>query len=311
MYKRRSTRAAWTAHRRLRARAHAGEDRAAARPRRAEGLDAARLGGRGRAARRRRQLAADRAVGARLRPAQPGAARDDARRHGRACAADFVARRALGRRVRLRLAGAALRARLPAVRASSARSPTGATTSTAAALAQPLPLSARGVRARCARCGRRTGRCRCASPRTTGRPAATRPTTRSRSRALFKAAGADLIDVSSGQTTREAQAGLRPHVPDAVRRPHPQRGRHRDHGGRRDLRARSREQHHRWPGAPTCARSRGRTSPIRTGRCTRRRSSATHDDARGRSQYLTGKAQLERNLARARRTPTERPEANG
>jgi anthraniloyl-CoA monooxygenase len=57
---------------------------------------------------------------------------------------------------------------------------------------------------------------------------------------LFKAAGADMIDVSSGQTTREAQAGLRPHVPDAVCRPHPQRGRHRHHGGGRHLRGRPR-----------------------------------------------------------------------
>ena len=41
------------AHRRLRARAHAGEDRPAARPRGTEGFDAARLGGRRRAAARR------------------------------------------------------------------------------------------------------------------------------------------------------------------------------------------------------------------------------------------------------------------
>jgi anthraniloyl-CoA monooxygenase len=49
---------------------------------------------------------------------------------------------------------------------------------------------------------------------------------------LFKDAGADFIDVSSGQTTR-GQAGVWPHVPDAVCRPHPQRSRHPHHCRRR------------------------------------------------------------------------------
>ena len=66
-----------------------------------------------------------------------------------------------------------------------------------------------------------------------------------------------------GQVEHAAEAGLRPHVPDAVRRPHPQRGRHPDDRGRRDLRGRPRQQHHRRRAAPTCARSRGRTSPTR------------------------------------------------
>ena len=92
---------------------------------------------------------------------------------------------------------------------------------------------------------------------------------------LFKAAGADLIDVSSGQTTRDAQAGLRPHVPDAVRRSHPQRSRHRDDGGRRDLRARPRQQHPDGRARRSVRARRARISPIRTGRCTRRRSWAT------------------------------------
>ena len=65
------------ADRRLRARAHAGEDRAAAGPRGAERLHAARLG-RGRRAASRGQLAADRAVRRALRPEQPAASRDDA-----------------------------------------------------------------------------------------------------------------------------------------------------------------------------------------------------------------------------------------
>ena len=37
------------------------------------------------------------------------------------------------------------------------------------------------------------------------------------------------------------EAGLRPHVPDAVLRPHPQRDRHGDDGGRQHLRARPRQ----------------------------------------------------------------------
>jgi hypothetical protein len=48
-----------------------------------------------------------------------------------------------------------------------------------------------------------TRRCRCASPRTTGRRAATPATTPWPSRALFKDAGADMIDVSAGQVVKE------------------------------------------------------------------------------------------------------------
>ncbi len=62
---------------------------------------------------------------------------------------------------------------------------------------------------------------------------------------LFKAAGADMMDCSSGQVVAARQAGLRAHVPDAVRRPDPQRGGHPDHRRGRDLRGRPREQHHR------------------------------------------------------------------
>jgi anthraniloyl-CoA monooxygenase len=41
----------------------------------------------------------------------------------------------------------------------------------------------------------------------------------------FAEAGCDLIDVSTGQTTPDAEPILRPHVPDAVLRPDPQRRR--------------------------------------------------------------------------------------
>ena len=104
----------------------------------------------------------------------------------------------------LRLARAALRARLPAVGVPlPAHQPARRRLRRRAG--EPLPLSARGVRGAARRLAATTARCRCASPRTTGRKAATRRTTPSRSRKLFRAAGADLIDVSSGQTTRAAK----------------------------------------------------------------------------------------------------------
>ena len=52
---------------------------------------------------------------------------------------------------------------------------------------------------------------------------------------LFKAAGADMIDCSSGQVSALSEAGLRSHVPDAVCRPRAQRGRHRHHRRGRHL----------------------------------------------------------------------------
>ena len=79
---------------------------------------------------------------------------------------------------------------------------------------------------------------------------------------LLQAAGVDICDVSAGQTSIRARAGLRPHVPDAVLRPHPQRDRHGDHGGRQHLRARPRQldpagrpRRSRLPGAAAPRRS--------------------------------------------------------
>ena len=85
----------------------------------------------------------------------------------------------------------------------------------------------------------------------------------------------DRLLVGPGQ--QAAKAGVRPHVPDAVRRPHPQRGRHR----RPSRSARSPKPTTSTasspPAAPTCARWRARTWPTRPGRCSRRRRSATRD----------------------------------
>jgi len=50
----------------------------------------------------------------------------------------------------------------------------------------------------------------------TGPRAVSPATTRWRLPAPFAEAGVDLVDVSTGQTVRDAAAGLRPHVPDAV-----------------------------------------------------------------------------------------------
>ena len=109
--------------------------------------------------------------------------------------------------------------------------------------------------------GQRLGRAR-------GRDAGRTP---SRSLGCCSEAGVDIIDVSAGQTSTGRAAGLRPHVPDAVLRPHPQRGRHRHAGGRQHLRARSRQFDPDGGARRSRAASRGRIWPIRTGRCTPRR----------------------------------------
>ena len=129
-------------------------------------------------------------------------------------------------------------------RRSSRRSPTSAPTSTAARstnrLRYPLEVFA-AMRAVWpqrpadvgAHLGARLGR---------GRHHARRRG-RDRARLQGRRRRPDRLLVGPGE--QAAAAGLRPHVPDAVRRPHPQRGRHRDDGRRRDLRGRPRQQHHR------------------------------------------------------------------
>ena len=95
--------------------------------------------------------------------------------------ADFVARDTLGAPSAASTGWSCTARTAICCRRSSVRSPTVATTNTAA-----RSRTAAGIRSRCSRrcapCGRRTSRCRCASRRTTGRRAATRRTTPSRSR---------------------------------------------------------------------------------------------------------------------------------
>ena len=191
----------------------------------------------------RRQLAAARRVGAALPGRRRRAARDDPRRHGPR-ARRLRAQRALRRRGRLRLARAALRARLPAVSsfispltnrrsddyggtlANRLRYPLEVFAAVREAWPKHLPMSVR------------------ISAHDWVEGGITPDDAVEIARA-FKAAGADMIDCSSGQVSARAEAHLRPHVPDALCRPHPQRGRHRHHRGGRHLRGRPRQQHHR------------------------------------------------------------------
>ena len=87
------------------------------------------------------------------------------------------ARGAMGCRMRLRLARAPLRARLPAVGVHLPADQHATTMRTAGRSKTAAAIRSKSF-ARCAPCGRTNARCRCAFPRTTGRPAATRRTMR-------------------------------------------------------------------------------------------------------------------------------------
>ena len=58
---------------------------------------------------------------------------------------------------------------------------------------------------------------------------------------IFQDAGVDILQRLGRTDDARGAAGLWPHVPDAVLRPHPQRDRHGDDGGRQHLRARPRQ----------------------------------------------------------------------
>ncbi len=114
----------------------------------------------------------------------------------------------------------------------------------------------------CARRGRRTSRCRCASRRATGREGGLPEDDCSRSRARSRPPGADLIDVSSGQTVpwQKPVYGRMYQTPfsDLVRNDVGIA----DHRGRQHLRAGPRELDHRRRAARISARSRARISRI-------------------------------------------------
>ena len=120
----------------------------------------------------------------------------------------------------------------------------------------------------------------------------------------FAEAGCDLIDVSTGQTVAGRRAGLRPHVPDAVLRPDPQRGRARHHVRRRHHHRRSGQHHRRRRPRRSGARWRGRIWSIRI--FTMR--AAAWYGAPGihcPPQYLAGRDQIFRNSVRDREDLSE------
>ncbi len=94
-------------------------------------------------------------------------------------------------------------------------------------------------------------------------------------------------------------AGLRPHVPDALLGPHPQRDRKPDHRGRQHHGSGPGQLDHHRPAAPTSARWPARTWP--DPHWTLHAAAQLGYTAQPWPvQYLTGKQQLERNLERQR-----------
>ncbi len=176
--------------------------------------------------------------------------------------AAFVARRERGEALRLRHAGAACRARLSA-REFHLAADQPAHRRIWRLAREPPALSARSVRGDARPCGRRTSRCRCASPPPTGPKAASPATMRSLIARAFAEAGVDLVDVSTGQTVRGRSAGLWPHVPDAVLRAGPQRSPRRHHVRRQHHHRRIRSTPSSPPAAPIWWRWGGRIWSIR------------------------------------------------
>jgi anthraniloyl-CoA monooxygenase len=126
---------------------------------------------------------------------------------------------------------------------------------------------------------------------------------------LFKDAGCDVLDVSSGQTTREAKPIYGRMYQDAVR------DRIRNEVGIATMAVGAIFE----PDHVNSILMAGRADSVRTRARRTSRSYWTLHAAAALGyrryawpvQYLSGKAQLERNLARAARCATKRPEANG
>ena len=216
----------------------AGPDLLPDRPLGPQGLDAARLGGDGRAA-RRRQLAAP--VGFRdpVVAPKPRAPRHGLERNGPGPRPVRGGRRD-GRSRRLRHAGAARRPRLPDLLVHLA-AVEHADRRVRGLAREPDALSAGGVR--------RDARGVARGQADVGADLGERLGGRARRHA--GRGGGDRRDVRRGRRRHRrrvgradldrGRAGLRTHVPDAVLRPHPQRDRRRHHGGREHLRAGPRE----------------------------------------------------------------------
>ena len=244
----------------------AAKDLPAARTRRPQGRDQIDVGGHGPAAGAGR-LGHDLGVAIALLPRQPGAARDGSRRDGPRQAGvrgGGLARRGL----RLRHAGAALRPRLSAGEFHLAADQHSAPTNMAARSPTGCAIRWKCSR-RCARHGRRTSRCRCASPPPTGPRAASPATMRWRSRAR-SARPASIWSMSPRArpcaTRSRSTAGC-------SRRRSPIRSATRP-GSRPCASATSPPQIRSTPSsppaAPTSSRSAGRIWSIRRSRCGRR-----------------------------------------
>ena len=247
-----------------------------------------------------RQLGGDRGRRPSRGRRQPGAAGDDARRHGRG--ARRVRRVGTdGRSGWLRLARAPLRARLPALRVHHAAHQPRDATSTAAALENRMRFPLEVFRAmRAAWPDGKPMSVRISAHDWVGERgitpedavAVSRLLRRGRRRSDRRVGGPDLDD---------AQAGLRPHVPDAVLGPDPQRGRHGDDGGRQHLRARPRQlDPHGRPRRSLCLARPHLADPVLD--AARRRPSSATTGRPGRSRTSPGRDQLRR-LAVARPRP--------
>ena len=193
---------------------------------------------------------------------------------------DFVRARALRRRGRLRLAGAALRARLPAVELHlAADQPAHRRVRRLAG--EPAALSARSVPRRCARCGPQDLPMSVRISAHDWVEGGITPDDAVEIARAFKAAGADMIDCSSGQVSKKQK----PVYGRMYQTPFADRIRNEagiaDHRGGRDLRGRPRQQHHRrrprrpvrggaaapgQPGLDAASRRPRSASPTSTGR---------------------------------------------
>ena len=197
-----STRRRLAAHRRLRARGEPREDLPAARTLGRKG--STRLPWEGDDVPLDRGLGRDGAVGGPLRGRSSVCRGEMTRADMDRVRDEFVARRADGDRRRLRHARAALRARLPAVELHHAAQQPADRRVRRVAREPPalsrrgLPRDARGVARRAADVGAHLGD-------RLGRRAASRATTRWRSRGRSCDAGADIIHVSTGQTSIDAK----------------------------------------------------------------------------------------------------------
>ena len=209
---------------------------------------------------------------------------------------EFVAAARRGARGRLRLAGIPLRSRIFAVELHFAADESCVPTNTAARsrIAAAIRLRsvqghARGLAARKAD-ERSHFRARLGAGRIdAGRRGAGGASVQARR------GGCNRLFVRPGQQSRAT--GLRAHVSGAIFRPHPQRSGCADHRSRQHFRGRSREHDHRGgPGGSLRRRAPHLADPAWT---LHEAAKQGFDEIWWPEQYLAGKIQLERNLARA------------